>query len=163
MHQASLGARCGRDTGYPAPPAQIPACGFPAPGSSMVLASVIFTIKTLLLPSVRLACIIRPCVSGAKFPLRSTYHCQPLPHVNGPTVSEYYELIRLPASHQFPRLSVRLSYPSMMGTYRVSQVPDTSLPACHGLRTPAALRNLAIAQCSEQALQRVCDSFMLAS
>jgi hypothetical protein len=36
-----LGARRGRDTGYPVPPAQIPACGFPAPGSSKMLASAI--------------------------------------------------------------------------------------------------------------------------
>ena len=43
----------------------------------------------------------------------------------------------------------------MMGTYRVSQVPDASFPACHGLMTPAALKDLTIAQCSGQALQRV--------
>jgi len=30
----------GRDAGYPAPPAQTPACSFPAPGSSVVLTSV---------------------------------------------------------------------------------------------------------------------------
>src|SRR5271165_6981267 len=30
---ASPGARRGRETGLPVPPAQIPACGFPAPGS----------------------------------------------------------------------------------------------------------------------------------
>ena len=33
-------SRHGRDTGYPAPPAQIPACGFVALGSSKILASV---------------------------------------------------------------------------------------------------------------------------
>ena len=27
----------GRNTGYPMPPAQIPACGFPAPGSSVIV------------------------------------------------------------------------------------------------------------------------------
>ncbi|MCO1603489.1 hypothetical protein [Desulfosporosinus nitroreducens] len=32
--------RHGRDTGYPAPPAQIPACGITAPGSSRVFASI---------------------------------------------------------------------------------------------------------------------------
>ena len=31
---------CGRTAGYPAAPAQIPACGFPAPGSSVTFASV---------------------------------------------------------------------------------------------------------------------------
>ena len=40
----------GRDTGYPVPPAQIPACGFPAPGSSMALTSVILTIKDVANP-----------------------------------------------------------------------------------------------------------------
>src|SRR5262245_43830386 len=33
--------RRGRDAGYPTPPAQIPACGFSAPGSSVRLASAI--------------------------------------------------------------------------------------------------------------------------
>ena len=33
--------RRGRDAGYPTPPAQIPACGFPAPGSSVTLASAL--------------------------------------------------------------------------------------------------------------------------
>ena len=42
--------RRGRDTGYPAPPAQIPACSFPAPGSSIVLASAILTIKDVVIP-----------------------------------------------------------------------------------------------------------------
>ena len=37
--QASLGAHCGRTASYPTAPAQIPACGFFAPGSSKVLAS----------------------------------------------------------------------------------------------------------------------------
>ena len=36
-----LDARRGRDAGYPTPPAQIPACGFPAPGSSVILASAL--------------------------------------------------------------------------------------------------------------------------
>ena len=31
----------GRDTGYPAPPAQIPACGIIAPGSSKVFTSIV--------------------------------------------------------------------------------------------------------------------------
>jgi len=36
------------------------------------------------------------------FPLQASYSCQPLPHVNGPTVSEYYELIWLPAGYRYP-------------------------------------------------------------
>jgi hypothetical protein len=38
MHRLK-GEHRGRDAGYPTPPAQIPACGFPAPGSSAILAS----------------------------------------------------------------------------------------------------------------------------
>ena len=36
------------------------------------------------------------------FPVMDTYDCHPLPHVNGPTVSEYYEVIRLPKGLQLP-------------------------------------------------------------
>ena len=54
--QASLGARRGRNAGYPTPPAQIPACGFSAPGSSMRLASAILLRRRMLFPSGRLAC-----------------------------------------------------------------------------------------------------------
>ena len=90
----------GRDACYQAPPAQIPACGIPAPGSSAVLAfAVPFPGKRLLSP-VRFACIVRPYMSGAKFPLRTMYRCQPLPRVIGPTVSEYYGLIRLPPDYR---------------------------------------------------------------
>ena len=46
---------------------------------------------------------------------------------------------------------------------RVSQVPDASLTACHALGPRQSLRNLTVARCSGQALQRVCDSFVLAS
>jgi len=34
-----------RSTGYPAPPAQIPACRFPAPGSSKILTSVLSALE----------------------------------------------------------------------------------------------------------------------
>ena len=46
---------------------------------------------------------------------------------------------------------------------RVSQVPDASLAACHALGPRQSLGNLTIAQCSGQALQRVCNSFVQAS
>ena len=52
---------------------------------------------------------------------------------------------------------------SRSGVGWASQVPGASFPACHGLMTPAALRNLTFAQCSEQALQGVRDSFVLAT
>jgi len=31
-----------------------------------------------------------------RLPLTDAHDCHPLPHVRGPTVSEYYEVIRLP-------------------------------------------------------------------
>jgi hypothetical protein len=47
------------------------------------------------------------------FPLRTAYPCHPLPHVIGPTVSEYYEVIRLPIGLQaaFPFVAVQLALP----------------------------------------------------
>ena len=62
-------------------------------------------------------------------------------------------------------LSFWLSYPTplLRGGGRASQVPDTSLNACHALGPRQSLRNLTVAQCSGQALQGVCDSFVLAS
>ena len=59
--------RRGRDASYPTPPAQIPACGFSAPGSSVRLASAIPVPGRLLFPSGRLACGLRPCMSGTSF------------------------------------------------------------------------------------------------
>ena len=55
------------------------------------------------------------------FPLRVAYPCQLLPHVNGVTVSEYYELIRPPMVIGFPTCCfgsayllplLRMNYPS---------------------------------------------------
>ena len=48
----SFQATRGRNAGYPAPPAQTPASGFPAPGSSVVLAfaRAITLCKHLMLP-----------------------------------------------------------------------------------------------------------------
>ena len=59
--------RRGRDAGYPTPPAQIPACGFSAPGSSVRLASAIPATGRVLYSSGRLACGLRPCMSGTSF------------------------------------------------------------------------------------------------
>ena len=54
----------------------------------------------------------------SRFPLWATTACQPLPlvdyqspHANGPTVSEYYGLIRLPGSLRLAYLSFRLRLP----------------------------------------------------
>ena len=44
--------------------------------------------------------VLQPYNVRRELPLQSSYNCHPLPHVIGPTVSEYYEVIRLPNSLQ---------------------------------------------------------------
>ena len=69
--------------------------------------------------------------------------------MNGPTVSEYYGLIRLPKGLRLPyNLSFRVCLPApgpivgipmyrpSPGTHRASQVPDASLHTCHALCGP---------------------------
>ena len=98
----------------------------------------------------REVCPDDPALHGrSRFPLRAVAVCQPLPHVNGPTVSEYYGLIRLPKGLRLPyhfSFRVRLPAPGPIvgnpmyrpsaGTHRVSQVPDASLHTCHALSRP---------------------------
>ena len=86
--QASLDARHGRTASRPAAPAQIPACGTTAPGSSVILVShkdllqqIFFTIPCLEVGTHYLALHIQ-CV----FPLQATYYCWSLSHVNGSPV-----------------------------------------------------------------------------
>ena len=85
--------------------------------------------------------LVDPALHGRpRFPLQAVAACQPLPNVNGPTVSEYYGLIRLPKGLRLPyhfSFRVRLPAPGPIvgnpmyrpsaGTHRVSQVPDASL------------------------------------
>ena len=103
----------GRDAGYPTPPAQIPACGIPAPGSSVVLASAIPVMERCWSPQGGWLVLLQPDSVRYEFPLKAAYHCQPLPLVIGATVSEYYGLIRLPHDHRVPTL-FRLSSPSCL-------------------------------------------------
>ena len=98
----------------------------------------------------REVCPDDPALHGrSRFPLRAVAACQPLPHVNGPTVSEYYGLIRLPKGLQLPyNLSFRVCLPApgpivgnpmyrpSAGTHRASQVPGVSLHTCHALCRP---------------------------
>ncbi len=79
----------GRTASYPTAPSQIPASGITAPGSSGLLASAaVFAIPRsevfMSYPAFR----IRPM-----FPLRAAQPCHSLPHVVGPTASEYYGVI----------------------------------------------------------------------
>lgn len=98
----------------------------------------------------REVCLVDPALHvRARFPLRATAVCQPLPHVNGPTVSEYCGLIRLPKGLRLPyNLSFRVCLPApgsivgnpmyrpSAGTHRASQVPDASLHTCRALCRP---------------------------
>ena len=95
----------------PLPPAQIPACGFLAPGSSDSLASA----SPTAIPLSEVCTSPRPSVSGCVFPLRASAARQSLPHVNGPTVSEYYGLIRLPATFGSPTWPFGSAYLSPVG------------------------------------------------
>ncbi len=74
-----------RADGHPSPLAQIPASGFPALGSSSILASVIYynfySFLAILLSEV---CFSYPALHvRLKFPLRFAYTRYPLPHVAG--------------------------------------------------------------------------------
>jgi len=134
--QASLGARRGRDAGYPTPPAQIPACGFPAPGSSVVLASAVLIALdiAILLREVGLCAPVRHV--RHKFPVRTAYHRQPLPRVVGSPALKVLWVDPTPWRPSAPLLGV--TYLSETGAVRVSQVPDASLHAYHALKwTPA--------------------------
>ena len=76
------------------------------------------------------------------FPVQAAKYRHSLSHVIGVTVSEYYEMIRLPAILR--TISFSLIHPtSIPGDNRVSQVPDTSLTACHALGLRQTLGNLA--------------------
>jgi hypothetical protein len=75
-------------------PARIPACDITAPGSSGILASASRTaIAFSEVGTDDPAHHVR-----SVFPVEAAHACQSLPHVIGPTVSEYYGLIRLPAT-----------------------------------------------------------------
>jgi len=119
-------------------PAQIPACGFLAPGSSDSLASATRHYRSVYaIPRSEVGLVDPTLHVRTGFPLRATAACQPLPHVNGPTVSEYYGLIRLPGDHRLLYLSFRFCLPEHCpGATRVSQVPGASLHASHALCGP---------------------------
>jgi len=81
-----------------------------------------------------------------RFPLWAPAVCQSLPHtctvpqvlcVIGPTVSEYYGLIRLPGGLRLSYLLFRVRLPaSCQESSRVSQVLNASLHASHTLSGP---------------------------
>jgi hypothetical protein len=75
--------RRGRDASYPTPPAQIPACGFPAPGSSVRLASAIPVAWEKAIPLREVGWCAPALHVRHQFPVRAASHRHPLPHVDG--------------------------------------------------------------------------------
>ena len=69
----------GRTASYPTAPAQIPACGTTALGSSEILASVKDTLvlPSLLFPAGRFAFVIQSYFARQMFPLQATYSVSP--------------------------------------------------------------------------------------
>ena len=86
---------------------------------------------------------VRPCIVQRERPLQTAYVCHSLPPVIGPTVSKYYEVIRLPDSLRALSRSWRFCslYPSF-GAKGISRVHDASLVTCRSLRTPSGLHRL---------------------
>ena len=98
FHRNNFDVHRGRTASYPTAPSHPPACGITAPGSSKLFAYVLCT-KLNNANVVQISAIPRSevCVNAPAlhvrltFPLQATQLCSPLPHVIGPTVSEYYE------------------------------------------------------------------------
>jgi hypothetical protein len=107
---------------------------------------------SMLFPAVRFALLFRLCMSGQGYLYGLRLPVSPFPwqiadlHVIGPTVSEYYGLIRLPKGLRLPyNFSLRVRLPATMsGTLRISQawpelgrrVLGVSLHTCHALSRP---------------------------
>jgi len=163
-----------KDAGYPAPPAQSRTCGFPASGSSVVLAHQADLHSCPLQDPVAIALsevgshspILRV---RCEFPLRATYSRRVLRHVAGFPNLRLLCPIRHPggmwpsptcldapcsttppgrtpcrgsAHVRVPTLSVS-SFHFIQEPSGLPEFSNVSLPACHGLRTPADLHILA--------------------
>src|SRR5712691_1884492 len=134
--------RCGRDASCPTPPAQIPACGFPAPGSSGRRACARPVTQESARPLREVGWCAPALPVRHTLPLRAPSHRHPLPHVDGSPGRRG----RCGAPTPAPACAVRLvvAWASLVepGLTRVSHVPDPALHAYHGLRwTPAAPRD----------------------
>ena len=89
--------RRGRDASYPAPPAQIPACGFSAPGSSVRLASAILVSQESALPLREVGLCAPALHVRHTLPLRATSPVSPFPLWTALPPSEYSAVSRLRA------------------------------------------------------------------
>ena len=101
-----------------------------APGSSDSLASAT-PWGVYAIPRSEVSLVFPALHVRSRFPLRAAAACQSLPHVNGPTVSEYYGLIRLPRV---------FGSPTSFGSAYLLPVGDmTHIPAQEPLGPPKSL------------------------
>jgi len=128
--------RRGRSADRSTHPTPVPACGTTAPGSSIThIYSRIFQFSLVSFDCLEggLHLLSSPtCPVDVSFARLS--YCISLPHVIGPTVSEYYEDIRLLICHPAVFFSVDQQYSAdflQPRTYEISQVLDASLHTCH--------------------------------
>jgi hypothetical protein len=136
-----LRRRRGRDASYPTPPAQIPACGFSAPGSSVRRASAIPVSQETAMPLREVGVGTPALPVRPTFPLRAPSHRHPLPPMSGSPALQGLWGDPTPAPSCAVLLVVGWAYLTQSGMPRVSQVPDASLHAYHALKwTPAAPR-----------------------
>ena len=131
------GVRRGREGSYPASPRTNPGVRNYRTGlfrDTRFRMTTRVVIKSLF-PANRLAQFVRPKVRVV-FPLRVAYPCQLLPHVNGVTVSEYYELIRPPPVFGFPTCRFGLPTCLAAGTFGSPKFLSVSLKTCHAFCEP---------------------------
>ena len=128
-----VAGRRGRDASYPTPPAQIPACGFPAPGSSVRLASAIPVAWEKAIPLREVGWCAPALHVRHQFPVRAASHRHPLPHVDG---SPALRVLRGDPTPHGPSAILSVTAYLCPGIHEVSQVPDASLHAYHALGGP---------------------------
>ena len=130
--------RRGRDASCPTPPAQIPACGFPAPGSSVRRASALPGVWEKAIPLREVGLCAPALHVRHEFPVRASSHRHPLPHVSGSPALRVLRGDPTPTPSFAVLLVVGWAYLTEPGMTWGSQVPDTSLHAYHALWwTPA--------------------------
>ena len=131
----SAAPRRGRDASYPTPPAQIPACGFSAPGSSVRRASALPVVWEKAIPLREVGLWTPALHVRHTFPLRAASHRHPLPHVDGSPALRVLRGDPTPHASSALLRVVGNAYLSP-GMHGVSQVLNASLSACQALRTP---------------------------
>jgi hypothetical protein len=122
--------RRGRDARYPTPPAQIPACGFSAPGSSMRLASALPDLGETAIPLREVGWAAPARQVRPQLPVQAASPRPPLPHGSGAPALRVLGGDPTPHGPSAARLAVGWAY-LWPGLHGVAHVLDASLPAYH--------------------------------